>query len=107
MAKKTLLQMCEELYDDPDIRAAIVADAGRAGTVAAIEKGLATLPTVQDAIHWHNRITGRINETEVEQVQRKRIDALEKAFSSLTEHLGVPDQAFAEKLKAELAAAGK
>lgn len=103
--KKTIHQLIEDEYDDPEVASAVLAHAIELGTADRIVSGELTLPGNTDASHWHARKTGRVNETAIESAQRKRIDELEKKFKELSDKLdpNVPQKDFQEKLKEAIA----
>jgi hypothetical protein len=108
MAKRKLLaDICEELYDDAEVRQAVIDDANRLGHAAKIESGELVLPGEQDANHWHARLTGRIDETKIEREQRGRIKALEDAVAALIDPNAPPSKEYLAKLHETLTASGR
>lgn len=97
MPKRTLEQMCEERYDDEEVRAHVIESAEKAGTRDLIESGKCTLPTHKDARIAHHRATGKLGkssrEIALEQItksQDERLAALEAKLAKLT---GLTDKA--------------
>lgn len=52
MNKRTIKEMADELYQDEELSAAVVADANRRATTKKIEKGELVLPHPIDAKRW-------------------------------------------------------
>lgn len=63
MPKRTLEEMCEERYDDEEVRAHVIESAEKAGTRELIEAGKCTLPTHKDARIAHHRATGKLGKS--------------------------------------------
>lgn len=101
---RTITQLCNDLYDDDDIKSAVMEDAKKAGTTERIESGELNLPGPQDAFHWHRRITGQTDIAEETHRQIRRIAELEKAVASLSDPNRPPSSDYTQQLEARLAA---
>lgn len=88
---------CGRRYPNPEVADAVLQDAVRLGTIDAIDQGTRVLPSPQDAIHWHERMTGKsaAAKTESDNSSRladalKRIEALEYELAIPSERIGHP-----------------
>jgi hypothetical protein len=67
--RRKINDMAEAIYSDPEVCAAVIADAERLGTVDAIEDGSRTLPSELDATMWHDGTAAR--ESDKERARRR------------------------------------
>ena len=79
MPKKNLSQLVEDMDYPPEVRDAVLNEIAKNGNEARILASELTLPSRQDAIHWHDRLTGRFGLSDKEKVLEDRIKALEEA----------------------------
>jgi uncharacterized protein YicC (UPF0701 family) len=100
--RKSIRDMAAEKYDDPAIIDAVIDHATKSETVARIEAGELVLPSEQDAVHWHARITGKVQAESQAARDRERIAALEEAYAKLNAERSRPDERYVRDLEARL-----
>jgi hypothetical protein len=83
MVRKTIRQMADELYDDPDVAAAVVQDAADHNTTERIEAGELRLPGPVDAKVWHFRKTNTTQDSVDAAAKQARINDLEARLAKL------------------------
>lgn len=84
MAVGSIEQLVRDRYDDAEVEEALLSDIARSNTAARILSGELVLPGLQDAVNWHNRITGRLQGTATERALDARVRALEQLVRDLT-----------------------
>jgi hypothetical protein len=99
MARKALRDICADRYKDEAVAQAVHDDAVKQGTADAILKGELVLPTDQDAVIWHRRVTGAVEEESERQSNIRRIQELEKAVATLTAASDTPQKDYIRKLE--------
>jgi hypothetical protein len=72
---------------------AVLQDAERLKTSAAILRGEMTLPSPSDARTWLDRLTGRVPMTDKEREQSAQIDALHERVKALEQPKPAPEGA--------------
>jgi len=89
MPQKNLSQRIEEMDYPPEVRDAILNEIAKIGSEAKILSGESCLPSRQDAIHWHDRLTGRFGITDREKALEERVKKLEEQQAPVTHAKGV------------------
>lgn len=98
--RQTLATMLEDRYADDELRDAIRQNIEELGTGERILAGELHLPTEQDALHWHRRLTGRDKFTDEQWRDRQRVAELEKQVDALNEqYRSGPNVQYVEELK--------
>lgn len=77
MAKKNFDDMMADQDYPPEVHDAVLNEIAKNGNEARIISGEMHLPSRQDAIHWHDRQTGRYGLSDREKQLEDRIRALE------------------------------
>lgn len=90
MPKRTVEQMCDDLYDDEDVKKHVLEGVEKAGTRDLIEQGKSVLPRPKDARHAYHRATGKLGKSqrelaleEITKRQDERLAALESKLAAL------------------------
>lgn len=91
--RQTLEEMADQLYDDPELSAAVVQDADRLKTRDKIITGQLTLPHPSDAREWLDRKQGKVPMTDREKAQEQVIRSQEERLSKLEQAISKKEEA--------------
>jgi len=84
MAKKTIHQLIDDMYDDDDVKATVLQSAIDNHTVERIEAGELVLPGTHDARAFHLRTIGTTESQLTDKAKEERIAQLEAKVAALT-----------------------
>lgn len=81
--RKTLAELCDERYDDPDVAQFVLSSVADAGTEDKIMSGERVLPHPIDAERNYLKSIGQWQQTATERSQATEIKALQERLSAV------------------------